>query len=83
MTPQSGQAMLVRMESNGWIRRKPSAASDRVLVAELTASGRKLLVKARDMAETLDRELWQGLSDRELRAADAALEAAVDRLRSR
>lgn len=83
LTPQSGQALLVRMEANGWILRRPSAASERVLVAELTANGRRLLAKAREMAESLDRELWKGVPERELRAMDAALESAVERLKLR
>lgn len=83
MTPQSGQALLVRTEANGWIRRRASAASERVLVAELTASGRKLLARAKDLAEALDRELWEGVSERDGRAVDAALSAAVERLRLR
>jgi DNA-binding MarR family transcriptional regulator len=83
MTPQSGQALLVKMEEHGWIRRRASVASERVLVAELTASGRKLLVKARAAAEHLDGELWKGFSERDLRLVDAVLQGVVGRLRER
>jgi DNA-binding MarR family transcriptional regulator len=80
VTPQSGQATLALMEANGWIRRRASEASERVLVSELTAGGRKVLVKGREIAEGLNRRLWKGIGERDLAGMDAALEAAVEKL---
>jgi DNA-binding MarR family transcriptional regulator len=80
VTPQSGQATLALMEANGWIRRRPSDASDRVLVSELTASGRKVLARGRSIAEGLNRRLWKGIGERELALVDAVLEAAIGKL---
>jgi DNA-binding MarR family transcriptional regulator len=80
VTPQTGQAAIAAMEANGWIRRKPSEKSERVLVAELTASGRRVLLKAKDLAEAIDRRMWKGISERELAVLDAALRKAIEQL---
>jgi DNA-binding MarR family transcriptional regulator len=80
VTPQSGQATLAAMEAEGWIRRRASAASERALVAEVTASGRRVLERAKVMAEALDRRMWKGIGERELVVVDAALSAALEKL---
>jgi DNA-binding MarR family transcriptional regulator len=80
VTPQSGQATLAVMEANGWIRRRASDASDRVLVSELTASGRKVLVRGKSIAEELNRRLWKGFGERELAEVDAVLASVVEKL---
>ena len=78
VTPQTGQATITRMEAEGWIRRHPSEASERVLVAELTPAGRKLLQAAKRLAEALNEQLWHGLGTRDLAGMDAALQHAVE-----
>jgi DNA-binding MarR family transcriptional regulator len=80
VTPQTGHASMSRLEQQGLIRRKASDRSERVLVAELTASGRKVLLKATQLAEKLDREVWQGISERDLAGVEAVLSIAVGRL---
>ncbi len=80
VTPQSGQATMAMMETQGWVRRKPSEASHRVLVAELTGKGQRVLVKARKIAEALDRRLWNGIDGPDLAGFDAALRGAVEKL---
>ena len=80
VTPQSGQTTLAMMEGRGWVRRRPSEASDRVLVAELTGRGERVLVKARKLAKALDARLWDGMSERDLAGLDAALRGAMERL---
>jgi DNA-binding MarR family transcriptional regulator len=80
VTPQSGQATMAMMEAQGWVRRRPSEASHRVLVAELTSKGQRVLVKARKIAEALDHRLWNGIGERDLAGLDAALRGAVEKL---
>jgi len=80
ITPQSGQATLTMMEAQKWVRRRPSEASDRVLVAELTSKGQRLLVKARKMAESLDHRLWSEIDEHDLAGFDAALRSAMEKL---
>jgi DNA-binding MarR family transcriptional regulator len=83
VTPQSGQATLARLEESGWITRRPSPKSDRVLVSELTASGKKILQTAREIAERLDRKMWSGMSESELAQVDAVLKRALGGLSER
>ena len=83
VTPQTGQATMARMEANGWVRRSPSPASERVLVAELTAAGRKVLMQAKRVADALNEQMWEGLSARDLAGLDSALAHAVARLERR
>ena len=83
VTPQTGQALLAKMEAHGWIRRRTSAESERVLIAELTASGRRVLNKARVLAEQLEARLWSGAGERELRSFDTVLSRAVESLNAR
>jgi DNA-binding MarR family transcriptional regulator len=80
VTPQSGQATLAMMEAQGWVRRRPSEASHRVLVAQLTGKGQRVLVKARQIAEALNRRLWNGIGERDLAGLDAALRSALEKL---
>jgi DNA-binding MarR family transcriptional regulator len=80
VTPQSGQATLEIMEAQGWVRRRPSEANHRVLVAELTSKGQRVLVKAREIGEALDHRLWNGIDERDLAGFDAALRSAVGKL---
>jgi DNA-binding MarR family transcriptional regulator len=80
LTPQSGQAILAGLEKSGWIKRRHSAANERVLVAEVTVSGRKVLERARRAAEALDRRIWKGIAEKDLAGMEAALKAAVEKL---
>ncbi len=80
VTPQSGQATLAMMEAQGWVRRRPSEASHRILVAELTGKGQRVLVKARTIAEELNRELWNGIGERDIAGLDKALRCALEKL---
>jgi len=72
VTPQSGQTTLAMMETQGWVRRRPSEASHR--------KGQRILVKARQLAEALDRRLWKGIDEHDLAGLDAALRSALDKL---
>jgi DNA-binding MarR family transcriptional regulator len=80
VTPQTGQESLRKMESHGWIRRRASEGSERVLVSELTVSGRATLEKAREIAKSLDATMWAGVSAADLAGLERALEAALGRL---
>lgn len=80
VTPQSGQATLAMMETHGWVRRRPREANHRVLVAELTPKGERILIKAREIAQALDRRLWKGIADRDLAGLDTALRSALKKL---
>jgi len=80
VTPQTGQATLAAMEANGWIRRKAREDGGRVLISEVTATGRKVLERGKKSAEGLNEKMWEGISERELRVLDGVLGDAVERL---
>jgi DNA-binding MarR family transcriptional regulator len=80
VTPQTGQATMAVMETNGWIRRRASEKSDRVLVSELTSNGRRVLLKAKELAEAIDRKMWKGIGERELAGLDGTLQKAITQL---
>jgi DNA-binding MarR family transcriptional regulator len=80
VTPQTGQATLAAMEANGWIRRKARADGGRVLVSEVTASGRKVLARGKKVAEGVNGKMWEGMSERDLGVLDRVLVDAVGRL---
>jgi DNA-binding MarR family transcriptional regulator len=80
VTPQTGQATLARLEEHGWVRRRSSDRSDRVLTAELTASGKRLLHKARETAEGVNEAIWLDIPVRELKAMESSLRSALAQL---
>ena len=47
VTPQSAQALLKNLEDGGWITRTKDRVNDRILIAQLTPSGVKLLTSTR------------------------------------
>jgi DNA-binding MarR family transcriptional regulator len=80
VTPQTGQETLAKLEAQGWIARHASEDSDRILVAALTRSGQRILLQAKEIAEALDRQMWDGVESKALLAMEQALEAAVAKL---
>ncbi len=55
VTPQTMQAMLVKLEQSGLIARHPDAEHGRIQRTELTAKGRASLAKAHLAAQTSER----------------------------
>ncbi|MDE1161636.1 MAG: MarR family transcriptional regulator [Acidobacteriaceae bacterium] len=82
VTPQTGQGFITRLEAEGWISRHPSALTDRVLVAQLTAEGKRILRRGKDIAERMDSELWSGISPQALELLESTLNNAIAKLKS-
>jgi len=80
VTPQTGQATLAAMEANGWILRRAREDGGRVLLSEVTASGRKVLARGKMLAEELNQKMWEGISQKELAGLDAVLASVVGKL---
>jgi DNA-binding MarR family transcriptional regulator len=81
VTPQTGQQMMLRLESNGWITREKNPANERVLLAQLTKKGEKMLLQARVIAEAAHRKLWQGIDPAQLAIFDEALARSCENLK--
>ena len=65
--------MLARLERKGVIKREPSASDRRVVQLRLTASGRKLHPKLRDVVIRVLNHLTQGMAANEVRQLNEQL----------
>jgi DNA-binding MarR family transcriptional regulator len=68
-------AVLDRLQSAGWIERRPSATDRRSHSLALTAEGRHTVESARAAIRDHERRVLAGLSDREVAALLSALQA--------
>jgi DNA-binding MarR family transcriptional regulator len=73
VTPQSAQALLKSLENGGWITRNKGRGNDRILIAQLTASGVKLLDTAETLARVIEKRLWRGVPDSGVKALNRTL----------
>jgi DNA-binding MarR family transcriptional regulator len=80
VTPQSAQALLKSLEKGGWIRRTKDPVNDRILIAELTASGVELLDTAEKLAQVIEKKFWHGVPDSGIEAMGAVLEQCLENL---
>lgn len=73
VTPQSAQALLKGLEDGGWITRTKDPVNDRILIAQLTSSGKELLDTAEKLARVIEKKLWQGVPDGAVQALNKTL----------
>ncbi len=80
VTPQSAQTMMVRAVERGWVRRGKNAENGRVVTAELTPAGERLLRYADGVLSRMEAEVWSGVGLPELRTMNAVLERGLRNL---
>jgi DNA-binding MarR family transcriptional regulator len=80
VTPQSAQALLKGLEDGGWITRSKDLVNDRILIAQLTPRGMKLLKSAEKLVRVIEKRLWHGVSVDSLGALNAVLEHCLENL---
>jgi DNA-binding MarR family transcriptional regulator len=80
VTPQSAQALLKGLEDGGWITRTKDKVNDRILVAQLTPSGRELLDTAERLARVIEKRLWHGVPDGAVQALNKTLMRCLENL---
>ncbi|MET3109386.1 DNA-binding MarR family transcriptional regulator [Oxalobacteraceae bacterium GrIS 1.18] len=81
VTPQTMQAILVNLERAGLIVRSPHEAHGRVIVTELTDSGRKAVRAGTAAADAVEQQMLSGLSPEEAKLLHSMLKrcsAALD-----
>jgi DNA-binding MarR family transcriptional regulator len=83
ITPQSMQAIVTRAEKDGLIRRQPSPVNRRVLTAQLTDEGRRVLDRCMGLWSIISRDMWGDAKLSEMELLNATLFAAVERLQPR
>jgi DNA-binding MarR family transcriptional regulator len=62
ITPQSMLEVLASLEQRGLVRRRPDRSNARIMRAELTASGRRILARADAVIAELEAELLAGVA---------------------
>ncbi|WP_213807455.1 MarR family transcriptional regulator [Granulicella sp. dw_53] len=75
VTPQTVQALIEKIEEEGWIVRHKDKGNDRILAASLTDAGEELLTLAEEAVKRLETRLWDGISAEEI----ASLKRVLDR----
>jgi DNA-binding MarR family transcriptional regulator len=74
VTPQTMQAILVNLERAGLIVRSPHPVHGRVIMTELTETGRNTVDAGLIAAEVVERQMLSGLSKEEARVLNELLE---------
>lgn len=83
VTPQSMIEILGRLERRELVARRLDPDHARILRAELTTTGRRLLAAAHPAIAALQDEIFEGVPDEARRAATIAMRAAMTRLSAR
>jgi DNA-binding MarR family transcriptional regulator len=73
MTPQSAQALLKSLEVGGWIVRTKDAVNERILAAELTPRGEKLVEAGEKLIRAIEKKLWDGIPESAVDALNKTL----------
>ena len=80
VTPQTAQGLLTRAVRQGWIRRGKDAHNERLVTAELTPAGERLLAEADRIAAAIEAEMWAGVQAGEIAALNGLLARALTQL---
>ena len=81
VTPQTAQALLVRSEREGLLRRGGDPANERLVLWSLTPAGRRLLDRSQVVVEQLMARAWKGLPAADVREVTRVLERCMENLR--
>jgi DNA-binding MarR family transcriptional regulator len=83
VTPQTTQVLLRGIEANGWIVRAKHPENGRILLAELTASGKHILERSRASLGSTYEEMLLGFSAGDIATLEALLSRCTANLESR
>jgi DNA-binding MarR family transcriptional regulator len=73
VTPQTTQVLLRGVEKNGWIVRTRHPENERILLATLTPSGKRVLARSRTAIGHIYRQMLDGLAAKEVHALESLL----------
>src|SRR5271170_7773385 len=82
VTPQTTQVLLRGIEKNGWILRKKDPENERILLATLTPSGKRILAKSRTAIGNIYKQMLRDLAAQDVRALEALLSQCAANLES-
>jgi DNA-binding MarR family transcriptional regulator len=66
VTPQTTQVIIRTIEANGWIRRARHPENDRILLATLTPSGKRMLTRSRAAIAEIYAKMLHGFTAKEI-----------------
>ena len=82
VTPQTTQVLLRGIEKNGWIRRTKHPENERILLATLTPSGKRILARSRTAVGQIYDQMLDGLATRDVRVLEILLTHCATNLES-
>jgi DNA-binding MarR family transcriptional regulator len=82
VTPQTIQVLLRAIEDNGWIVRRKHPENERILLATLTPSGRRILVRSRTAVGHIYKQMLHGLPPEEVQHLEKLLSNCAANLES-
>jgi DNA-binding MarR family transcriptional regulator len=80
ITPQSMIEVLASLEQRGLVRRRADPANARIMRAELTAAGRRVLARADALIAALEDELLAGVAAQRRELVRGCLVSVMDEL---
>ncbi len=81
VTPQTVQALLVRSERAGLVRRRGDPANERLVLWSLTPAGKRVLERAETIFDGVLERAWTGVGTAEVRQVTRVIEQCVGNLR--
>ncbi len=82
VTPQTTQVLLRSVEKNGWVVRKKHPENDRILLATLTPSGKRILTRSRTAIGQLYELMLHDLAEKDVHALEKMLSQCAANLES-
>src|SRR5271168_3281574 len=82
VTPQTTQVLLRGIEKNGWIVRTRHPENERILLATLTPSGKRILARSRTAVGQIYTQMLDGLAAKDVRARESLLSQCAANLES-
>ena len=73
VTPQSTQVLLRGIEKNGWVRRTRHPENERILLATLTPSGKRVLARSRTAINDVYEQMLHDFPPMDVHALEALL----------
>jgi DNA-binding MarR family transcriptional regulator len=81
VSPQAANELIKGMEKSGWIVRQPDPNHGRIIQISLTKEGKRLLNRCNKVIAKVEREMLNGLSNKEIVKLHSQLRDAVGMLR--
>jgi|SRR5579864_6441586 len=82
ITPQSANEVVKTMESNGWVMREPDPTNRRIVLLQLTPTGKALLRRCDETVDRVEQSMLEDMDEKEAQALRTLLHGCVRNLRA-